>query len=563
MDVNVMSPRQVGRHMHAAIMHVNSDGFTPAFVATRERDTRGPQDSRRRVRNGDSKEGGCETRDGPRNVAMRARLLLAVALSVVPGLAEGLQPSILFVVADDLGWQDLGWREVAPGELTDMHGATDFLDTLAAEGVKLDQLYVGPVCSPTRAQLMTGQYGVRIGFLDVLSPIQAPGILPLDVPSLAEGMRGQGYATGLVGKWHVGFADTAALPINRGWDKAFNYYGGVMNYFTKRGGGQNGFLDIHDMGGPDRDERHVDPSFYSGFLWQERTEQIIREHAELGTDQPLFMYYAMQNPHGAQLLVPDEYRAMQPCASMADDSRQIICGMVSLVNENMQKTHTLMRDMLDPNYILILMADNGGNPSEGGYNMPLLGSKGTMFDGGVRSASFIWSESLAADARGSTYRGLIHVTDWLPTLMHIASSGEWVPEPERVLDGYNQWPSLISGGMVESPRASALLGYFSGMRGAALRWNTEGHEYKIVLYAQASRAVYQPVQASFSSAEINATTDNHLHGGRAQINQTLRGRGLMGGGGGGGQNGGANCSGNGNNLRCYWLFDLSVDDNVS
>ena len=102
----------------------------------------------------------------------------------------------------------------------------------------------------------TGQYGVRLGILDVITPIQSPGPaniisqnvcvlmpdpfpclrpgprtghLPLDVPSLAEGMRDAGYATGLVGKWHVGFADYAALPVNRGWDKAYNYYGGAMN----------------------------------------------------------------------------------------------------------------------------------------------------------------------------------------------------------------------------------------------------------------------------------------------------------------------------------------------
>ena len=78
-----------------------------------------------------------------------------------------------------------------------MRGATDFLDQLAAEGVKLDQLYVSPVCSPTRAQLQTGQYALRVGIQDVLTPITSPGHLPFDVPSLAEGMKEAGYATGL------------------------------------------------------------------------------------------------------------------------------------------------------------------------------------------------------------------------------------------------------------------------------------------------------------------------------------------------------------------------------
>eukprot|EP01048_Picozoa_sp_COSAG05_P023039 COSAG05_NODE_4832_length_1356_cov_0.990453_2_plen_158_part_00 len=125
---------------------------------------------------------------------MLGRTIAALALAAVSPAraAEERSPSVLFVVADDLGWQDVGWREVAPGKPTDMQGATNFLDTLSAEGVKLDQNYVSPVCSPTRAQLLTGQYGVRLGFLDVLTPITSPGHLPLDVPSLAEGIRAAG-----------------------------------------------------------------------------------------------------------------------------------------------------------------------------------------------------------------------------------------------------------------------------------------------------------------------------------------------------------------------------------
>jgi hypothetical protein len=107
-------------------------------------------------------------------------------------------------------------------------------------------------------------------------------------------------------QWHVGFADPAALPINRGWDKAYNYYGGAMTYYTKLGwDSEEPFLDIHANGVPDRTERHVDPSLYSGRLWQERAEQVIAEHAALGTDQPLFLYYAMQNPHGIGGLPPN------------------------------------------------------------------------------------------------------------------------------------------------------------------------------------------------------------------------------------------------------------------
>lgn len=131
-----------------------------------------------------------------------------------------------------------------------------------------------------------------------------------------------------------------------------------MDYFTKTsGGGQNAFLDIHAMGGPDRTERYVDPSFYSGLMWQERVEQIITEHSALGTDQPLFMYYAFQNPHGANLQVPEEYMAFAPCEAMRDEARQIYCGMVRLVEECVGKTHAMMTE-LDEDFVMIFFADN-------------------------------------------------------------------------------------------------------------------------------------------------------------------------------------------------------------
>ena len=168
-----------------------------------------------------------------------------------PSTVHAAPPSILFIVADDLGWQDLGFREVAPGVPTDLAGITPFIDELVAGGVTLDQLYVSPVCSPMRAQLMTGQYGLRMGFLDILTPISSPGHLPLDVRTLAEDIHDAGYATGCVGKWHVGFSDPRALPMSRGFESSYNYYAGSMNFFTKQGGppGQRVF-DIHANGLP-------------------------------------------------------------------------------------------------------------------------------------------------------------------------------------------------------------------------------------------------------------------------------------------------------------------------
>jgi hypothetical protein len=130
---------------------------------------------------------------------------------------------------------------------------------------------------------------------------------------------------------------------------------------------------------------------------------------------------------------------------------------------------------------------------------------------------------------------------WLPTLQSIATGGRWESEPDRVLDGLDQWPALLSDGGVPPPRTNALLSYYHSTarnRGAALRWNTEGHEYKMVFDAQINGAVWTPVPAANAGS--------------------ARGRALM--GGGGAEHGGANCTGNGNQMRCFWLFDLSLDD---
>ena len=132
-------------------------------------------------------------------------------------------------------------------------------------------------------------------------------------------------------------------------------------------------------------------------------------------------------------------------------------------------------------------------------------------------------------------------SDMLPTMLHVATDGSWSPEPVgRVLDGYDQWEAIISGGSVPSPRTTAVLSYWDAGRGAAARWNDAGREWKLVANAPANRAGWTPVPT-----EVGMTEGNHSH------------RLLMGGGGGGGQNGGANCS---NSDRCWWLFDLAEDD---
>eukprot|EP01051_Picozoa_sp_SAG22_P023921 SAG22_NODE_6392_length_862_cov_1.469201_1_plen_229_part_00 len=193
-------------------------------------------------------------------------------------------------------------------------------------------------------------------------------------------------------QWHVGFADHAALPTARGWDKAYNFFGGGMDYYTKIAAGpdvgDNLFLDVHAMGAPDRTPEYLDENFYAATIWEDRIEQVIAEHAALGTDQPLFAYYAMQSPHDP-MQVPDEYRAAAPCDAVPDTNRQIFCGMVRFIDQSVARVHTLMAEAISPDFLFVFMSDNGGNPGLGGYNMPMRGAKGTTFEGGKDTQVFL------------------------------------------------------------------------------------------------------------------------------------------------------------------------------
>lgn len=166
--------------------------------------------------------------------ALAAGLALALApLSPAQGRADRPAPHMILMVADDLGWEDVGF-----------HGSaikTPHLDQLAKDGVRLDRFYVQPVCTPTRGALMTGRYPIRLGLqCGVVRPWATHG-LPLDEKTLPEGLKSRGYATAIAGKWHLGHHQPAYLPTRRGFDRQYGHYNGAIDYFTHdRDGGTIG-----------------------------------------------------------------------------------------------------------------------------------------------------------------------------------------------------------------------------------------------------------------------------------------------------------------------------------
>src|SRR5687767_4443154 len=138
--------------------------------------------------------------------------------------ADAAKPNIVFLLADDLGYTDVGF-----------HGSeikTPSIDRLAAGGARLEAFYVQPVCSPTRAALMTGRYPMRHGLqVGVVRPWAKYG-LPLGERTLAEALRSAGYRTAIVGKWHLGHFEPAYLPTRRGFDHQYGHYNGALDYWT-------------------------------------------------------------------------------------------------------------------------------------------------------------------------------------------------------------------------------------------------------------------------------------------------------------------------------------------
>ncbi|KAK6175123.1 hypothetical protein SNE40_013647 [Patella caerulea] len=325
------------------------------------------------------------------------------------------QPNILFIVADDLGWNDIGFRN------PDM--ITPNMDKLANQGVIFESAYVLPVCSPSRAAFMSGIYPFKSGLQHVVIQQRQNVCLPLDIKTLPQHMKQAGYSTHAIGKWHLGFCNLNCTPTYRGFDTFLGYYNAKEDYYTHKAGE---FFDLHD------DERAAVEYIgqYSAFFFADRAQQIIRKHDQ---QKPLFMYLAFQNPHGP-VEVPKKYSDMYP--HVMNQGRKILSGMVSILDEAIGNiTQTLIDQGMYNDTLILLTADNGAEPINYGNNYPLRGTKHSLWEGGTRVTSFMAGVGL--QQTGIKYTGLIHGVDWVPTLLGAAG----VPQVSGI-DGINHWDSI-------------------------------------------------------------------------------------------------------------------------
>jgi arylsulfatase A-like enzyme len=359
---------------------------------------------------------------------MALTFVVALAIAAAPAADAAPRPNIVYFLADDLGWADVGW-----------HGSeikTPQLDTLAAAGARLEQFYVQPVCSPTRAALMTGRYPMRHGLqTEVVRPWAQYG-LPLEERTLAQVLKEAGYETAICGKWHLGHFQRAYLPTRRGFDHQYGLYNGALDYFTHL---RDGGLDWH------RDDRASRDEGYSTHLLAREAARLVAEHDPA---RPLFLYVPFNAVH-APHQVPDSYTT--PYASLKEP-RRTYAGMLAAMDEAVgQVVAAIDRKGMRPNTLFLFSSDNGGPaPGRVTSNGPLRSGKATVYEGGVRVPAFAtWEGHIRP---GSVVDAPLHMVDWYPTLAGLAGAPIAQTLP---LDGRDAWPAITQG--APSPHDAILL----------------------------------------------------------------------------------------------------------
>ena len=374
---------------------------------------------------------------------MRPFFLVALLGFNAPSVATAAEPrpNILLIVADDLGYNDVGFQ-----------GARDIptphLDRLAASGLRCTDGYVSyPVCSPSRAGILTGRYQQRFGyeFNPKWDATAATHGLPLSETTLADSLRSAGYTTGAIGKWHLG-AHPQFHPNRRGFDEYLGFLGGGHRYFpgsvveVEIGAGKKTTVSGDaEQNAPILRNTTVVPEVgeLTTRLGEEATASINR-YAD--SPKPWFLYLAFNAPH-----TPMQARADQLArfASITDERRRTYAAMVATVDEAVGR----MLDALDATgqrerTLIFFISDNGGpmtkRNANASMNSPLRGQKGDVFEGGIRVPFLVsWPARIPA---GRTYSQPIIALDILPTAL--AAAGTTRDAKLAALDGVDLLPFL-------------------------------------------------------------------------------------------------------------------------
>jgi arylsulfatase A len=388
---------------------------------------------------------------------MSRRELLISAAGLIPaaGLAALAPPNIIIILCDDLGYGDLSCYGGA--------NRTPNIDRMAAEGMRFTQhLSANPVCSPSRAALLTGRYPTRVGVPIVLRPTATTG-LPDSETTLAQTLKTRGYSTYCVGKWHLGHLPQY-LPRRRGFD---GYFGiPYSNDMSQRNNPNPIFRSMQPLPLV-RDEKTIEEEPDQRFLTERYTKEALA-FIERSKGSPFFLYMPHTFPH-VPLYSSPRFRGKSPLGLYGDVVSELDWSVGEIFSG-------LKNHGLDRNTLVIFTSDNGpwfqGSPGR------LRGRKTTTLEGGVR-VPFLARYPGRIPA-GSVSSSLTSMMDFFPTVARLCGA----PLPEKPLDGIDIWPLLA--GSTKEPDREALL-YFDGwyLQCARLgRWKLHLTRYNSDTYSE-------------------------------------------------------------------------------
>jgi len=387
-------------------------------------------------------------------------LVLFIAGMDVPAAANQ-QPNIVFILADDLGFADLGY-----------HGSqirTPSIDGLARDGIVLSRSYVQPQCTPTRTAFITGRYPYRHGLHEHIIGHFSKHGLPEDVKTLPLRLKELGYYTALVGKWHLGLRRRSYLPNQKGFD-----------YFFGLNGGRSGYWNYSVLGQVDlnRNGEKVYPAFngfdeasgnpYMTDVIADDAVNVIRGH---DGRNPLFLYLSFTAPH-TPLQAPEtlkEYYKTLELDPFYDegkersfDQRITYMAMVESMDKGIGRVVEALKNKgMYRNTLIIFCSDNGG--FHAADNRPFRGGKGSSWEGGIHVPTVaVWPGRIKPETESA---GLVYVADWYPTFVEAAGG---TVHPEEDLDGVSALP-VLEGGV--SGRENIPIISYSAHAYITLRWS--------------------------------------------------------------------------------------------
>jgi len=351
-------------------------------------------------------------------------------------------PNVVIIVADDLGWGDVGF-----------HGGpidTPSLDRLAGEGMELGRFYATPICSPTRAALMTGRDPIRLGVVyGVILAWDQNGINP-DEQFMPQSFKAAGYQAAMVGKWHLGHAQQTYHPNERGFDYFYGHLHTEVGYYPP----------FEMLGGVDfqRNGQTVHDQGYETYLLADDAQRWIKARDK---SRPFFLYLPFIAPH-TPLDAPEELKRKyadlkddrKPARSKNSDTirlidkvlrrpspRPMLAAVVDAMDQAIGRVLvTLDEEGIAQDTIVLFFSDNGGAIYAGGSNAPLRGGKGNTFEGGIRvDAIMRWPGQIAA---GKQMNQIMTVMDVFPTL---ADASGITPKNQRPFDGRSMWSAIRDG----------------------------------------------------------------------------------------------------------------------